>query len=154
MKKLIGTIVLITAILSFQTAPKKQVPAKPVTNTTAPATGIRVSIIRGQDVYLKQCLACHQANGSGVTMMNAPLAGAKAVIANDKAKLINIVLKGMKGVEIENEIYNNVMAPHPELTDQQIADALTYVRNSWKNKASAVLPSEVAAVRNAGKKKK
>ena len=73
--------------------------------------------------------------------------GDYAVVGKDKEKLIRIVLKGMKGVDIDDEPYNNVMAPHPELTDQQIADVLTYVRNSWTNKASAVSPAEVKVVR-------
>jgi mono/diheme cytochrome c family protein len=53
----------------------------------------------------------------------------------------------MKGVDIDDETYNNTMAPHPELTDQQIADVLTYIRNSWTNKASAVSATEVKLVR-------
>ena len=61
--------------------------------------------------------------------------------------MITIVLKGMKGVDIEDEPYNNTMAAHPELTDQQISDVLTFVRNNWNNKASAVTVAEVKAVR-------
>ena len=44
-----------------------------------------------------------------------------------------------------------VMAPHPELTDQQIADVLTYVRNSFGNKATAVTAAQVKTVRAANK---
>ena len=98
-------------------------------------------------VYLQQCLACHQADGGGVPHLNAPLAGATAIVGKDKEKLIRIVINGMKGVEIDDEIYSNPMAPHKELTDQQIADVLTYVRNSWRNKASAVTPAEVKIAR-------
>ena len=58
------------------------------------------------------------------------------------------VLKGMSDrVEIDGEYYSNNMAPHKELSDQQIADVLTYVRKSWTNKATAVTPAEVKAVR-------
>ncbi len=145
MKQTIGSIVLIVALMSFQTAPKKQTPTtKPA---AAPVNTMQIIMDRGKMVYMQQCLACHQANGGGVPSMNAPLAGAKAVVGKDKAKLITIVLKGMKGVDIEDEPYNNTMAPHPELTDQQISDVLTYVRNNWNNKASAVTVAEVKAVR-------
>ena len=149
MKQLIAFVCLLLVLMSFQTQPKKQVTAKPKTAvvTTAPATGIKAVLVRGKAVYLQQCLACHQADGGGVAHLNAPLNGASAVVGKDKEKLIRIVLKGMKGVDIDDEPYNNVMAPHPELTDQQIADVLTYARNSWTNKASAVSPAEVKAVR-------
>jgi len=55
-------------------------------------------------------------------------------------------------VEIEGEYYQNAMAPHDFLTDEQIADVATYVRNSFGNKASVVVPSDVKAVRAALKK--
>jgi mono/diheme cytochrome c family protein len=149
MKQLTGAIVcvMIWTLMSFQTAPKKQTPVKPTVAKPAPVSTMKEVMNRGKLVYLQQCLACHQANGGGVPMLNAPLDKATAVVGKDKAKLIRIVLKGMKGVEIDDEPYNNAMAPHPELTDQQISDVLTYVRNSWSNKASAVTPAEVKAVR-------
>ena len=141
MKKVLGSIVLIIISLSFQTAPKKKVPAKPVVNISA-------SVERGRIVYLKQCLSCHQVDGGGVPHLNAPLDGATAVVGKDKAKIINIVLKGMADrVEIDGEYYSNSMASHKDLTNQQIADVLTYIRNSWNNKASAVTAAEVKVVR-------
>jgi len=50
-------------------------------------------------------------------------------------------------VPIEDEYYSNNMAPHADLTDLQIADVLTYIRNSFGNTGSAVTPAEVKAVR-------
>ncbi|MBS1603669.1 MAG: cytochrome c [Bacteroidetes bacterium] len=108
--------------------------------------GAKASITRGKQVYLEQCLACHQVDGLGVQGMNPPLVKTKFVLGDKKA-LAKIVLTGMQGVEVEGEEYHGVMAPHPDLTDQQIADVLTYVRNSWGNKASAVTAGEVKAVR-------
>lgn len=102
----------------------------------------------GKAIYLTRCLACHQVDGGGVPHLNAPLDGASAVIAADKAKLIRIVLKGYSDrVEIDGEYYSNNMAAHADLKDQQVADVLTYIRNSWSNKASAVTAAEVKAVR-------
>lgn len=102
----------------------------------------------GKTIYLSRCLACHQVDGGGVPRLNAPLDGASAVIAADKAKLIRIVLKGYSDrVEIDGEYYSNNMAGHADLKDQQIADVLTYIRNSWSNKASAVTAAEVKAIR-------
>lgn len=110
--------------------------------------GIKASITRGKQVYLQQCLACHQVDASGVPNMNPPLIKTKQVLG-DKSALIKIVLNGLKGVDIDGDSYSGVMAPHPDLTDQEIADVLTYVRNSFGNKASAVTAAQVKVVRAA-----
>jgi mono/diheme cytochrome c family protein len=110
--------------------------------------GLPATMIRGKQVYLQQCLACHQVDALGVQGMNPSLVKAKLVLG-DKATLVKIVLNGLTGVEIDGESYNGVMAPHADLTDQQIADVLTYVRNSFGNKASAVTPAQVKAIRAA-----
>jgi len=54
----------------------------------------------------------------------------------------------MKKYEIDGEVYDNNMSAHSFLSDQQVADVLTYVRNSFKNKASMVTPAEVKTVRS------
>ncbi|MEO8173549.1 MAG: cytochrome c [Sediminibacterium sp.] len=146
MKKLTGYILLMIALMSFQKAPKKQpVKSKPVPAGTAVP---KLILDRGKLVYMKQCLACHQVDGGGVPHLNAPLDGATQVVNNNKERLIRIVLKGMtESVELDGEYYSNKMAPHSDLTDQEISDVLTYVRNSWGNKASAITPAEVKAAR-------
>jgi len=85
-------------------------------------------------------------DGGGVPHMNPPLTVTEYL--NDKKKMISTVLKGMTDrIPIDDEYYSNNMAPHADLSNQQIADVLTYVRNSFGNKASAVTAAEVAAVR-------
>jgi mono/diheme cytochrome c family protein len=151
--KITGCMMLVCAgIMSFQTKPvqapaKKTAPATVKKTATVTATGIKAVLDRGKAVYLQQCLACHQADGGGVPNLNAPLDGSSGVKGADKARLIRIVLKGLKGEELDGEFYSNTMAAHPDLNDQQIADVLTYIRNSWSNKASAVTVAEVKAVR-------
>lgn len=100
----------------------------------------------GQLVYEQNCLACHQASGSGVPNLNPPLRETDWVLG-DKTRLINVLLKGLQGQEIEGDVYDNAMPAHDFLTDTQIADVLTYIRNSFGNKASAVTADEVKAVR-------
>ena len=112
--------------------------------------GLVASVTRGKQVYLQQCLACHQADASGVPNMNPPLIKTKQVLG-DKTALIKIVLNGLQGVEIDGDSFNGVMAPHPDLTDQEIADVLTYIRNSFGNKATAVTAVQVKTVRAANK---
>jgi len=103
---------------------------------------------RGKIVYEQICLACHQADGSGVPSLNPPLIKTKWVLG-EKKELIRIVVKGMdEEIEIDGESYHNVMPPLNYLTDQQIADVLTYVRTNFTNKANAVTTAEVKAWRS------
>lgn len=111
--------------------------------------GIRASIERGKNVFQVTCLTCHQADGEGVQRMNPTLVKTKWVLGDKKA-LSKIVLNGLKGgeIEIDGDNFHNPMPPQAALlTDQQIADVLTYVRNSFGNKASAVTPADVKAAR-------
>jgi len=79
--------------------------------------------------------------------MNPPLIKTKWVLG-DKKPLITLMIKGMnEPIEIDDEEYHNPMPPHANLTDQQLADVLTFVRNNFGNKASAVSPGEVKNVR-------
>jgi len=114
---------------------------------TSQTSKLQASIERGKKVYTERCLACHQADGGGVQNMNPPLTKTKWVLG-DKSQLIQIVLKGLNtGVTIDDIEYHNVMASHADLTDLQIADVLTYVRNSFGNKAKAIAEADVKAVR-------
>ena len=103
---------------------------------------------KGKEVYDQNCLACHQIDGSGVPMLTPSLVNAEYV-QGDKVRLINVVLKGLKGVEIGGEMYDNPMPPLAHLSDEDIAAVLTYVRNNFSNKAGPIKKEEVAAVRKA-----
>ncbi len=100
----------------------------------------------GKKVYTKYCLACHQSDGKGVQGMNPPLVGTDWV-SGDKNRLIGVILNGMKGEKVDGEDYRNIMAPHDFLSNQDIADVLTYVRSSFGNDFDAVTPEEVKAQR-------
>jgi mono/diheme cytochrome c family protein len=141
---LAGSLFLLAGALMSQT--KK--PAAGATAKAGAGGGPPASITRGKQVYHDQCLACHQVDALGVQGMNPPLVKTKFVLG-DKTALVKIVLNGMTGIEIEGEDYHGVMASHADLTDQQIADVLTYVRNSFGNKAKAITAAEVKAIRAA-----
>jgi mono/diheme cytochrome c family protein len=107
----------------------------------------RLSMDSGKKIYTLQCLACHQADGLGVPPMSPPLNGKQTL--GDKKKLIEMVIKGpATRQEIDGVKYQNVMPPYPEMKDQEIADVLTYVRNSFGNKAASVKASEVKSLRS------
>jgi mono/diheme cytochrome c family protein len=132
----------VAALMSFQGTPRKAPAQKQAAAISA------TTMNNGKLVYMQRCLVCHQPDGGGVPHLNAPLDGASGVKSDDKARLIRIILKGMMDrVELDGEYYSNNMAPLADLKDQQIADVLTYIRNSWSNKASAVSAAEVKAVR-------
>jgi mono/diheme cytochrome c family protein len=79
--------------------------------------------------------------------MNPPLIKTKYVLG-DKTKLIKILLLGLnEDVEIEGEYYSNPMPSQAALKDEEIADVLTFVRNSFGNKAPAITPGQVKVVR-------
>ncbi len=126
---------------------------KPAAKPTAPvqATAATGQASPGALVYTQYCLTCHQASGSGVPKLNPPLKGTSWVLG-DKTRLINVILKGLENTDIDDETYDNAMPAHDFLTDQQIADVLTYVRSNFGNKADAVVADEVKTARaGAGK---
>ena len=109
--------------------------------------GLKASIERGKKVYENTCLACHQVNGSGVPGMNPPLKKTNWVLG-DKKTLIGIVLKGLdKEIEVNGETYSNTMPSFAMLSDKEIADVLTYVRNNFGNKASQITEADVKKLR-------
>jgi len=133
------------AALSAQTKPKPAAKAR-----AAGGPELLAAIGRGKSVYAQTCLTCHQADGGGVPNLNPPLIKTTYVLG-DKNQLARIVLNGLKvPVEIDGDTYSNAMPAQNHLNDQQIADVLTYVRNSFGNKTSQVRVAEVKAVR-AGK---
>jgi mono/diheme cytochrome c family protein len=139
-----------SAIAQQKTPPK----AKPTTKPAAASKSATVSaatIAAGKAVYAQNCLTCHLADGGGVDRMNPPLTQTSWVLG-DKTRLVKVILNGMQGVDIDDESYANVMPGFESLTDQQIADVLTYVRNSFGNKATAVSAPEVKAIRASNKK--
>lgn len=100
----------------------------------------------GEEVYAKNCGACHQANGEGTPNVFPPLKG-DPVATGPFEKHVEIVLKGMVGVAINGVSYASPMPAWAQLTDEQIAAVVTYERNSWGNEAGVVEPAQVAPLR-------
>ena len=140
----------------------KEIATQEIKDTTAIVSSsvpdwLQQQIDAGKEVYMKaaagggMCFTCHQPNGEGMAGQFPPLAGSDWVLG-DKERLIKISMYGLIGeIEVNGVKYNNVMAPPGippgSLTDEQIANVLTYIRNDWGNSASAVSAEEVAAVR-------
>jgi len=95
---------------------------------------------RGEKVYAANCVACHQANGMGVPNAFPALAGSK-MVKGPKGEQIAMVLDGKQGTAMQ--------AFGKQISDTDIAAAITYTRNTWGNKAqdNIVQPADVKAVR-------
>lgn len=109
----------------------------------------------GQTVYMQVCFACHQPTGLGLPGMFPPLAQSDWVSAPKPDRLIRIVLHGLTGpIKINGQSFSTpapVMPPQSSLSDQQIADVLTYIRTHFGHSAGGVTASQVQAIRQAEK---
>lgn len=106
------------------------------------------NMANGKKIYETRCLVCHQADGGGVPNMNAPLDAASNVVGNDIARLVKIIRNGYnERIALDGYYYSNAMTANPDLKDTDIADVLSYIRNSWTNKASKVTLAQVQKVK-------
>lgn len=106
-----------------------------------------IQIERGKKVFLTSCFACHMATGEGLPAVFPPLARSDFLKA-DKDRAIRIVLKGTSGpITVNGQPFNNLMPPQ-EFTDDQVADVLTYVMNTWGNDFGSVSAVEVKRMRS------
>lgn len=135
----------------------KSLPARSETSSTyAASTAEAEQLVKmdfskpGSRVYYEYCSNCHVTSGSGYYPYQPPLAGNPVILDKDPTSLINLTLNGSLRIFSGNGPDVNDMPYFRQLlSDQQIADALTFVRSSWGNKAGAVTPAQVAAVRQA-----
>jgi mono/diheme cytochrome c family protein len=101
----------------------------------------------GEKVYTRYCSGCHMDNGGGVPNMNAPLISS-AIVNGDEEKLINVVLIGSGALLSDpNRRFRNTMGSFAYLSDVEIADVLTYIRNNFNNKAPEIDPDQIKEVR-------
>ena len=100
----------------------------------------------GKELYGRTCFACHQSEGQGVPNAFPPLAKSDYLNANpDRA--IGAILHGLSGeVTVNGKKFNNVMTSQ-NLTDEEVADVLTYVYSSWGNNKTVITPAKVKEVR-------
>lgn len=104
--------------------------------------------IRGAQVFVDNCAACHRTSGQGYTQTFPSLAGNPVVHSENPASIINIVLKGhvLEGTVGAPTRYT--MPPFAwRLNDQEVADVVTFVRTSWGNEGKPVDAAEVAKYR-------
>lgn len=102
----------------------------------------------GQKLFSVNCEACHTSEGVGVSNMVAGFAGRSSVVAPHIDSLLNSVLMGSRGAVTEQSPTGAGMPAFDwKLSDQQVANVLTYIRNQWGNAAEPVSPDAVAKAR-------
>jgi nitrite reductase (NO-forming)/hydroxylamine reductase len=127
------------------TVAAQQVHQAEVAAAAAPA--LAESVSAGRKVFTTACSACHQETGLGLAGAFPPLAKSDYLLKNPK-RAVDVVLRGLQGEVIVNGVkYNSVMPAMPQLSDQEIADALTYALNSWGNEGGSINPTDVATAR-------
>ncbi len=131
---------------------------KQQTNTSAPGSHLpkktRASFNRGQQIYTTKaaCFACHGGDGNGIDNMGPPLNQSEWV-TGDVDRLTKILLHGMTGpVKVGNTTYTPPLAmpglgANSSITDKDLADVMTYIRNNWKNKKHPVSEDVVKKIR-------
>ncbi|HEY1077282.1 MAG TPA: cytochrome c oxidase subunit II [Fontimonas sp.] len=121
-----------------EAAPADAAPA--AAEEAKPAAGADLSkeelIAKGETAYKANCAACHQANGEGLAPTFPSLVKSQWVTNSDPSHQIDQVLKG-----------KNLMPPLSQLSDVEIAAAITYTRNAWGHSSGVVQPAQVAARR-------
>lgn len=112
------------------------------------------SIKRGKEVYAVSCIACHQADGKGLENVFPPLAKSDYLMADKKRSIKQVIHGATDPITVNGVKYNTPMMALGSLSDEQIADVLNYVRNSWGNKGDKdiVKPEEVKKARAEKKK--
>ena len=106
---------------------------------------IEESIADGEEIYQDFCLQCHLSNGEGVSGIYPPLANSDYLF-DDIERSIRNIKYGVSGpIIVNDEEYNAVMLNNG-LDDEEIADVMNYILNSWGNKSDEIITKERVAM--------
>jgi mono/diheme cytochrome c family protein len=101
------------------------------------------SIKRGQEVYTNNCQSCHMEKGEGVENSFPPLAKSDYLLKEPK-RAIAIILKGQsEPIKVNGKEYNLLMPAQDYLSDEQIADVVNFISNSWGNSYKTLITPEM-----------
>jgi mono/diheme cytochrome c family protein len=125
-----GRFILIAGLASFACA-----------ETPPPAAG------PAQKLYARHCLSCHQADGYGVPNLQPAITGGTWVKGDAKALALFVMSGGFDSASRKESENGNVMPPFRQLSDEDLAGILTYIRETFGPGASRVSAADVAAAR-------
>jgi nitrite reductase (NO-forming) len=135
----------------YHAAALSSAPTAPMSAKAASSEDPSARAAAGSKLYQTYCIGCHQAEGQGIPGTFPPLA--KSDYLADKLRAVHAVVNGLtEPIEVNGQRYHGVMPPMGHLKDEEIADILTYVRQSWGNEGDAVSASDVAGERGKSSK--
>jgi mono/diheme cytochrome c family protein len=121
----------------------------PAIGASEPAPAEQAAMNAGGAVFEDACTACHLEGGKGQARMFPPLAGSAAVQQTDASGVIRFILAGARtGPTLSRPSFQSMPSFAWQLSDQEVADVATYVRNSWGNHAAPVQVDKVSKVRS------
>jgi nitrite reductase (NO-forming) len=118
-------------------------------SSAAGTLSLEEQVNAGKSLFAGTCSVCHQESGAGLPGVFPPLAKSDYLVGRSNDELIEVILNGLTGpLKVNGQDYNSVMPPMSQLTDDEVANILTYVKNSWGNGGGQITKSEVASVRS------
>ncbi|RED47538.1 c-type cytochrome [Seonamhaeicola aphaedonensis] len=110
-------------------------------NTIKAQNNLKESIERGQEIYTDFCVNCHMPNGKGVENVYPPLANSDYLKQNRTASIRGIKFGQEGEITVNGFKYNGAMTPLG-LSDDEVADVMNYITNSWGNKNDDIVTEE------------
>src|SRR3954463_12804434 len=133
--------------LGDRAGPNLNAVARATESSAAGTLSLDDQVHAGQALFAGTCSVCHQANGAGLPGVFPPLAKSD-FLAADLKRAVAVVLNGLTGpVTVNAQQYNSVMPPMTQLNDDEVANILTYVLNSWGNPGGSVSKDDVKKAR-------
>jgi thiosulfate dehydrogenase len=142
-------VAIATYLESLPTGKDDLPPPTVATRTTVTTVPETLFTTRGGLGYVQFCFNCHRADGAGVPGIFPPLTNNPTIAAADPATLVHITLTGSKTAETAAYPRVYTMPGFARLSDQEVAEILSFVRTSWNNNAKLVAASEVKRMREA-----
>ncbi|OCR26183.1 alcohol dehydrogenase [Pseudomonas syringae] len=144
-----GDLQAVAAYLKTLPASDRQVSNFKADPTTAKALAAGEEASRGAELYVDNCSACHRTNGQGYERVFPKIAGNSSVLSEDPVSMIRLVLAGSK-------LPATATAPSElgmpgfawRMSDEEVAQLLTFIRSSWGNQAPAVNAAQVKQLRD------
>ncbi|WP_289062431.1 cytochrome c [uncultured Zobellia sp.] len=114
--------------------------------TQAQETELSKSMLRGSEIYADFCVTCHLEEGEGIANTFPPLAKSDYLAQNRQASIRGVKFGQQGEMTVNGVNYNNIMPPMG-LDDEEIADVMNYILNSWGNTSKEIVTvKEVEAI--------
>jgi nitrite reductase (NO-forming) len=142
-KKIYSGKELDAVYLGDRAGPNLSAVTKATASSVSGTLTLQDQIHAGEALFAGTCSVCHQANGAGLPGVFPPLAKSD-FLAADAKRAMGVVLRGLSGkLKVNGSDYDSVMPPMNQLNDDEVANILTYVLNSWGNPGGRVSKDDV-----------